>query len=82
MRKSGTLRGFSGAIKFTQIAKTYLPIPLQIIRIDHVHDFGLNQSKIIVIYSGSQEKTNLSRVMAVPGDGHDACGKPVANGRA
>ncbi len=51
MRDSGTLRGFSGAIKFTQIAQAYLHIPLSFIRIDHVHDFGLNQSKIIVIYA-------------------------------
>jgi hypothetical protein len=49
MRKSGTLRGFSGAIKFTQIAQAYLHIPLSFIRIDHVHDFGLKQSQIIVI---------------------------------
>jgi hypothetical protein len=48
MRKSGNR--FSDAIKFTQIAQAYPHIPLYIIVIDHVHDFGLNQSKIIVIY--------------------------------
>jgi hypothetical protein len=47
MRKRGSR--FSGALKFAQIAETYLPIPLQTSRIDHVHDFGSIQSKIIVI---------------------------------
>jgi hypothetical protein len=30
MRKSGTLRGFSDAINFTQIAQAYLHIPLNL----------------------------------------------------
>ena len=47
MRKSGNR--FSGAIKFMQIAYTYLPIPLYSFGSDHVYDFGLIQSKIIVI---------------------------------
>jgi phospholipid/cholesterol/gamma-HCH transport system substrate-binding protein len=47
MRKSG--HRFSGAIKFTQIASTYLRHPALIIESDH-DDFGPIQSKIIVIY--------------------------------
>jgi len=41
MRKSRTLRGFSGAIVLARIAQAYLPIPLYMLRIDHVH--GLAQ---------------------------------------
>jgi hypothetical protein len=47
MRKTGTLRGFSGAIEFTQIVGTYLPIPLTTFGIDHVHDLGPNRSKVM-----------------------------------
>jgi hypothetical protein len=40
---------FFAAIKFMQIASTYLRIPLQTFGIDHCYDFGSIQSKIIVI---------------------------------
>jgi len=49
MRKSGTLRGFSAAIEFTQITKAYLPIPLYHFEIDHVHELVSIRSKFIVI---------------------------------
>jgi hypothetical protein len=45
--EEATLRGSSGAIALTQIAHIHLPIPLSIFRIDHVHEFGLSQSKLM-----------------------------------
>jgi hypothetical protein len=65
MRRRGTLRGFSGAIKCTQIASTYLRIPLYIIGIDHVHDSRLVQSRIILIWRGKRKVRGVGFIRRV-----------------